>query len=260
MLSPPKLKKSSSTPIASMPERLAAWHELGNPPITFHQVDIADDYDRFAAILGEHRPDVVFLDIQMPKLNGFEMLELIDEPDRPEIVFTTAYNQYAIDAFKVNSVDYLLKPVKKAELAESINKYKSVHAKSSMEIDYHALSQIIKKEDFQKRIVVKYGSTIKAIEIDDIAYFYSDSGNLLFRTFENNTYPLDFSLEKLEPLLNPKKFYRINRQFIIQYKAIKEMYSYSKSRVRIILEPACELETIASTDRSGDFKKWLTGK
>lgn len=203
-------------------------------------------------------PDLIFQDIELADGSSFEIFNQV-KVETP-IIFITAYNQYAIDAFKVNSVDYLLKPVKKAELAESINKYKSVHAKSSMEIDYHALSQIIKKEDFQKRIVVKYGSTIKAIEIDDIAYFYSDSGNLLFRTFENNTYPLDFSLEKLEPLLNPKKFYRINRQFIIQYKAIKEMYSYSKSRVRIILEPACELETIASTDRSGDFKKWLTGK
>lgn len=204
------------------------------------------------------KPDLIFQDIELADGSSFEIFNQV-KVETP-IIFITAYNQYAIDAFKVNSVDYLLKPVKKVELIASIKKYKNLYAKSSMEIDYTALSQLIKKEDYQKRIVVKYGSTIKAIEIENIAYFYSDSGNLFFRTFENNTYPLDFSLDKLEPLLNPKLFYRINRQFIIQYKAIKEMYSYSKSRVRIVLEPNCELETIASTDRSGDFKKWLTGK
>ncbi len=204
------------------------------------------------------KPDLIFQDIELADGSSFEIFNQV-KIETP-IIFITAYNQYAIDAFKVNSVDYLLKPVKKAELTESIKKFKNLYAKSKMEIDYVALSQLIKKEDYQKRIVVKYASTIKAIEIENIAYFYSDSGNLFFRTFENNTYPLDFSLDKLEPLLNPKKFYRINRQFIIQYNAIKEMYGYSKSRVRIILEPKCELETIASTDRSGDFKKWLTGK
>lgn len=204
------------------------------------------------------KPDLIFQDIELADGSSFEIFNHV-QIDTP-IVFITAYNQYAIDAFKFNSVDYLLKPVKKPELIESINKYKNLFAKSNMEVDYVALSQLIKKEDYQKRIVVKYGNTIKAIEIENIAYFYSHSGNLFFRTFENNTYPLDFSLDKLEPLLNPKKFYRINRQFIIQFNAIKEMYSYSKSRVRIVLEPNCEIETIASTARSGDFKKWLTGK
>jgi len=180
----------------------------------------------------------------------------IDSP----IIFITAYNEYAIDAFKVNSVGYLLKPVKKAELKIAIEKYRKLYADSKSDIDYNSLAKLINKEDYQKRIVVRYGNTIKAIEIDDIAYFFTESGNILFRTFENNTYPLDISLDKMEPLLDNEKFYRINRQFIINIKAIKEMYGYSKSRVRIILEPDCEHETIASTDRSGDFKKWLTGK
>ncbi len=203
-------------------------------------------------------PDLIFQDIELADGSSFEIFKQV-KVDAP-IIFITAYNQYAIDAFKVNSVDYLLKPVKKPELIESIKKYKKLFEKPQVDIDYQALSKLIKREDFQKRIVVRYGNTIKAIEVEEVAYFFTDSGNIFFRTFENNTYPLDISLDKMEPLLDPEKFYRINRQFIIQFKAIKEMYGYSKSRVRIIVEPLCEHETIASTDRSGDFKKWLAGK
>jgi len=102
----------------------------------------------------------------------------IDSP----IIFITAYNEYAIDAFKVNSVGYLLKPVKKAELKIAIEKYRKLYADSKSDIDYNSLAKLINKEDYQKRIVVRYGNTIKAIEIDDIAYFFTESGNILFRT------------------------------------------------------------------------------
>jgi len=225
-------------------------------------IEILDTLDSIESCVNWYKsnaaPDLVFQDIELADGSSFEIFNQV-KVETP-VIFVTAYNQYAIDAFKVNSVDYLLKPVKKAELSNSINKFKNLYADSKIDLDYVALANLIKKEDYQKRLIVRYGNTIKAIEIENIAYFYSDTGNLFFRTFDNNTYPLDFSLDKMEPMLNPEKFYRINRQFIIQYKAIKEMYGYSKSRVRIVLEPACELETIASTDRSGDFKKWLTGK
>lgn len=225
-------------------------------------IEILDILDSIESCVNWYKsnaaPDLVFQDIELADGSSFEIFNQV-KVDTP-VIFVTAYNQYAIDAFKVNSVDYLLKPVKKTELTNSIKKFKNLYADSKIDLDYVALANLIKKEDYQKRLIVRYGNTIKAIEIEDIAYFYSDAGNLFFRTFGNNTYPLDFSLDKMEPMLNPDKFYRINRQFIIQYNAIKEMYGYSKSRVRIVLEPACELETIASTDRSGDFKKWLTGK
>jgi len=225
-------------------------------------IEILDILDSIESCVNWYKsnaaPDLVFQDIELADGSSFEIFNQV-KVDTP-VIFVTAYNQYAIDAFKVNSVDYLLKPVKKAELTNSIKKFKNLYANSKIDLDYVALANLINKEDYQKRLIVRYGNTIKAIEIEDIAYFYSDAGNLFFRTFDNNTYPLDFSLDKMEPMLNPEKFYRINRQFIIQFKAIKEMYGYSKSRVRIVLEPACELETIASTDRSGDFKKWLTGK
>lgn len=226
------------------------------------EIEILDMLDSIESCVNWYKnntaPDLVFQDIELADGSSFEIFKQV-KMDTP-VIFITAYNQYAIDAFKVNSIDYLLKPVKKTELINSINKFKNIYADSKIDLDYASLAKLINKEDYQKRIVVRYGNTIKAIEIENIAYFYTDSGNIFFRTFENNTYPFDFSLDKLEPMLNPEKFYRINRQFIIQYKAIKEMYGYSKSRVRIVLEPECEQETIASTDRSGDFKKWLAGK
>ena len=204
-------------------------------------------------------PDLVFQDIHLADGSCFEIYREV-QIDSP-VIFITAYDKYAIDAFKVNSVDYILKPVKKELLTESIRKFKR-HYKTDQkhDIDYAALADMIKPKEYQKRFVVRYGQKIKAIETDDIAYFYTESGNNFFRTFKNNTYPVDSSLDKLEGMLDPSKFYRINRQFIINIGSIKDMFTYSKSRVKIELDPPCEIDTIASTERSGDFKKWLAGE
>ncbi|MCF8368479.1 MAG: LytTR family DNA-binding domain-containing protein [Bacteroidales bacterium] len=203
-------------------------------------------------------PDLIFQDIHLADGSGFEIYQQVNI-DVP-VIFTTAYHQYAIDAFKLNSIDYLLKPIKKDQLKQSIEKFKKQFKKQGPPaINYAILSTLIAKESYQKRFMVRYGQKLKVIETDDIAYFYTLSGNLFFKTFDNNEYPVDFSLDKLENMLDPDKFYRINRQFIIQMKAIKEMYAYSKSRVKIDLDPPCEIESIASTERSGDFKKWLSG-
>jgi len=204
------------------------------------------------------QPDLVFQDIHLADGSCFEIFKQVTV--KAPVIFITAYDQYAIDAFSVNSIDYILKPVKKEKLAESISKFKTVWQNAGTPpIDYTALADMIRKKEYQKRFVVRYGQKIKAVEISDIAYFFTESGNNFFRTFKNNTYPLDFSLDKLEEIVDPSKYYRINRQFIVNIKAIKEMYTYSKSRVKLELEPPCEFDTIASTERSGDFKKWLAG-
>ena len=223
-------------------------------------LDILDSIESSVMWLKSNpHPDLIFQDIHLADGSGFEIYNSVNI--EVPVIFTTAYDQYAIDAFKLNSVDYLLKPIKKEELKNSIKKFKEVFQQDSQnKTNFLALAKLISKEEYQKRFVVRFGNTIKAIETEDIAYFYSESGNIFFKTFGNNSYPLDISLDKLQPLIDPQKFYRINRQFLINFKSIKEMYGYSKSRVRIILEPECEHETIASTDRSGDFKKWLTGK
>lgn len=204
-------------------------------------------------------PDLVFMDIHLADGSSFEIFRQVKV--KAPVIFITAYDRYALQAFKVNSIDYLLKPVKKSELKESLEKFRELHARETPSMpDFGALAQILRREEYQKRFVVRYGQKIKAIETNDIAYFFTESGNTFFRTHENSTYPSDNSLDKLEALLDPKIFYRINRQFIISIHAIKEMYTYSKSRVKIELDPPCEYDTIASTERSGDFKKWLSGR
>jgi DNA-binding LytR/AlgR family response regulator len=227
-------------------------------------IQVLDILDSIASSVKWYRqnphPDLVFQDIHLADGSGFEIFNQV-EVNVP-VIFVTAYDQYALQAFKVNSIDYLLKPVKKMDLIDALEKFKQFRPSGRIEteIDYSALVRLLKTHEQPKRFVVRYGQKIKAIDVEQIAYFYTDSGNSFFKSFDNHLYPLDISLDKLEPMLDLSVFYRINRQFIINYKSIKEMYAYSKSRVRVILDPPSELETIASTDRSSDFKQWLTGK
>ncbi|MCK9280062.1 MAG: LytTR family DNA-binding domain-containing protein [Melioribacteraceae bacterium] len=201
--------------------------------------------------------DLIFCDIQLSDGNSFNIFEQI-EIDTP-IIFTTAYDQYAIKAFKLNSIDYLLKPIKRSELLDSIKKYKSI--KSSSMIDYEEILYAIKNKEaeYKKRFLIQYGSKIKKIEIEQIAFFYAMEKSVFAVTFENNTYPIDYTLDKLEEVIDPKKFFRINRKILLNLEAIKEMIPYSRSRIMIKTNPSppSEIEALVSVERAGDFKKWL---
>lgn len=202
--------------------------------------------------------DLMFLDIQLSDGLSFDIFQKVNI--NCPIIFTTAYDQYAIKAFKLTSIDYLLKPIKKEELADAINKFK-LHYDNSQNVNTKVsqVQEIISKS-LQKRIVVKYGHTIKAIDISDTAYFYTRQ-KVTFMTLKNKEeLPIDENLDELEKILDPKEFFRINRQCIICFDAIENMYTYTKSRVKLVLKPAIEEEIIVSTDRSSDFKKWLLGK
>lgn len=204
-------------------------------------------------------PDLIFMDIQLGDGNSFEIFDKVT-PGCP-VIFTTAYDQFAVQAFKVNSIDYLLKPVKKEELNGAIAKYRQQSKKGSpAPADFDKLITFIKnKTEFQKRLLIRFGDTIKAVEVDDVAYFYTESKVNFLCTFDNKTYPIDQNLDQMEAMINPALFFRINRQFIVHIKAIAKMVSYSKSRVKLILSPPSEIETIVSTERSPNFKTWLTG-
>lgn len=204
-------------------------------------------------------PDLIFQDIHLADGSGFEIYRTL-QLDVP-VIFTTAYDQYALDAFKVNSVDYLLKPVSKEQLTAGLDKFKRLLlSQEKPAVDYEKLVQKLLPDTYQSRFMVRYGQKIKVVEIQEIAYFYTFSGNTFFKTFDGYEYPSEFSLDKLEGMLEPATFFRINRQFIVHLKAIREMYSYSKSRVKIELNPPSDIETISSTDRSGKFKNWLSGR
>ena len=207
--------------------------------------------------LSLNKCDLIFCDIQLSDGISFNIFERI-EIDTP-VIFTTAYDQYAIKAFKLNSIDYLLKPIKSKELADSIKKYKSI--KSSSMIDYEEILNAIKNKEevYKKRFLIQYGSKIKKIETEQIAFFYAMEKSVFASTFEGNTYPIDYTLDKLEEIIDPKKFFRINRKILLHLDAIKEMIPYSRSRIMIktIPSPPNEIEALVSVERAGDFKKWL---
>lgn len=207
--------------------------------------------------LKKNEPDLIFLDIQLEDGLSFEIFDkvTIDVP----VIFTTAYDQYAIKAFKLNSIDYLLKPIRKAELEEALNKYKNI--KNSYLRDFEdVFNSIMNKEiSYKKRFLVQYGQKIKKIETEEIAYFYAMEKNVFMTTYEKSNYPVNYSLDKLTEILDPEKFFRINRKMIISFDAIKNMIPFSRSRIKIELNPPApkEVEALVSVERASSFKEWL---
>ena len=207
------------------------------------------------------QPELIFADIQLADGPSFEIFNKVKVT--APVIFVTAFDSYALQAFKFNGIDYLLKPVKKNDVASSLEKFKSFNqAAVNPEIDYkEVLSSIVsKKTSFQKRLVIRIGQTIRTVEIADVAYFYTEEKIAFVCMQDGKRLPLDFTLDELETILDPSIFFRINRQFIIYIKAIESMFTYSKSRIKIVLKPATETETIVSSERSADFKEWLLGK
>ncbi len=199
-------------------------------------------------------PDLILLDIHLADGSGFELFRQVDV--RAPVVFTTAFDKYAIEAFKVNAVDYLLKPIKPAELEQAIAKSRRSRSANP---DYSRLLSALAPKP-EKRFLVKVGKQIKVLETGDIAYFFTAHKITYAVTRSGKRVPLDESLESIEATVDEKAFFRINRQFIVGFEAIKNMYAYSKSRVKIELHPPCELDAIVSTERSPHFKKWLVGE
>lgn len=206
-------------------------------------------------------PDLVLSDIHLADGLSFQIFREADV--KCPVIFTTAYDQYALEAFKVNSVDYLLKPLKKEDLASAIKKYKILKSASvPVPIDFTRLMSAYqnKKTTYKERFVIRFGEHIKTVETKDIAYFYTESRVNFLCTHDGKRFVIDNNLDALEGTLDPREFFRINRQFIIKIQAIQEMLTYSKSRVLVKLNPPTKLETIVSTERSADFKIWLGGE
>ena len=204
-------------------------------------------------------PHLIFLDVHLADGQSFEIFKHIHI--KSPVIFTTAYDQYALEAFKVNSIDYLLKPIKKEELKRAIDKFSNLKGPGDSNINFDKLLAALqaKPAAFKERFVVRYGEHIKTIETSNVAYFYTENKANFLVTKENKRFAIDYNLDQLEELLDPKKYFRINRQFIIGFHAITEMFTYSKSRVLIKLNPPSKLETIVSSERSAFFKSWLDG-
>lgn len=201
-------------------------------------------------------PDVVFMDIHLADGSAFDLLKLV-KINAP-IIFTTAYDQYAMDAFKASSVGYLLKPVKKEELKAALEKMDDL--KNMFGKAQEKLLQAMAQPEFKKRFVIRFGEHIKTLAVEDIAYCYSENKATFAKTFEGRTFPMDHNLDALEHMLDPQYFFRINRQYLINLRSIEEMKTYSKARVIVTLKPAVKEQPIVSSERSADFKQWLAGE
>jgi len=218
-----------------------------------------DSIKKAVSWLMGHQVDLIFLDIQLSDGISFSIFEQL-QINTP-VIFTTAYDQYAIKAFQLNSLAYLLKPIRRQELEQSLTKYRTLQSSQAIDFDV-LLGQIQGKEpDYKKRFVIQIGERIKKIETADIAYFFVRDKAVYLRTYQGDTYPIDYSLDKLENILNPEAYFRINRKYIIHLNAIKSMTAYSRSRVMIELMPKADnnVDTVVSIERSTAFKKWLDG-
>lgn len=207
--------------------------------------------------LMQHAADLIFLDIQLSDGLSFSIFEQVSV--NTPVIFTTAYDQYAIKAFELNSISYLLKPIRKSDLAEALKKFSSLKSAFSIDFDEIIARLQNREPEFKKRFLIQIGDKIKKVEVPDIAYIFVLEKGVYLRTFQGSTFPVEYTLEKLETLLTPEIFFRINRKYMININAISTMVAYSRSRVKIELTPKADdpFETIVSIDRSAEFKKWL---
>jgi two-component system response regulator LytT len=207
-------------------------------------------------LLNNKHPDLILSDIQLLDGLSFEIFQQV-KVEVP-VIFTTAYDQYAIRAFEVNSIDYLLKPVEKEKLQGSLQKLNSRKGNSPA-IAYEEVLKLIRpnQTEYKSRFMVKIGQRILAIPVEKIAYFYSESKLTYIVTEENKRYPFDIPLDEIDVQLNPKTFFKINRQYIISFSSIAEIHPYFKGRIKLKLSPDQSDEIIVSSERSPEFKKWL---
>jgi two-component system response regulator LytT len=204
-------------------------------------------------------PDLIFLDIQLSDGLSFEIFESVDI--QSAVIFTTAYDEYALQAFKLNSIDYLLKPIDEDDLKKSVSKFKERLPKNqSVTLDFNDIKNLLVnpiEREYKKRFSIKVGQHLKLINVDDIECVYSENKGTYVYTAEGRNYLLDTTLEQLEDELEPHTFFRINRKFFVNINAIKDMVSYTNSRLQIKLNTYSEQDVIVARERVKDFKEWL---
>jgi len=205
-------------------------------------------------------PDLIFLDIHLEDGISFTIFEEVQV--NVPIIFTTAFDEYAIKAFKLKSIDYLLKPIVQEDLSKAIDKFKNWQGENKQVVDLAELYKILqpKTQQFRERYSVSVGEKIKTIEVKDIAYFFSTAGITFVVMNDKHQYSLDLSLDNLLNELDSKQFYRINRQYLISLGSIGNVHVFPKSRLKIELKPPTQEEIFVSIDKVADFKKWLDGE
>lgn len=208
--------------------------------------------------------ELVFMDIHLEDDLGFRIFEQAQLTT--PVIFTTAYDEYMIQAFKVNSIDYLLKPINYDELVAAIEKFKSLKKQfgqanpTQPSYDLETLLNLIgkpKPADYKERFMITVGTKIRSIDTADVAYFYLEEKIVFLVTKDGLNLPVDYSLDKLTQLLNPRQFFRISRQFLISLPAIQTIHTFSAGKLKLDLTPKTRQEVFVSGDRMTEFKEWL---
>ena len=207
------------------------------------------------------RPDLILMDIELSDGQSFEIFNQVEV--KSPVIFTTSYDEYALKAFKVNSVDYLLKPIQKEDLAAALEKYKKMFASSTasspinMEELVKELQQKLQPKEFRKRFLVKNVQKLVSIETGEIAYFYSDGRLNFFKTLDNKKYVVDYTMDELEEMLDPEKYFRISRSFYVSINSVEQIHDYFGNRLILTLQPPVDKEALVSREKVTEFKKWM---
>lgn len=216
-------------------------------------LDIMDSVEASVRYLSTQTPDLIFMDIHLADGLSFSIFDQL-QPACP-VIFTTAYDQYAIKAFQVNGFDYLLKPIMPSELIRALEK---LDKQEQVNPDLKSLiQQFVKpKKEYKSRFLVRIADKLISIPIESIAYFYSDEKHT-WLVQGKELYPIDFTLDHLEETLDPSVFFRLNRKVLASYSAISKIYNHLNGKLKIELSPTFESELFVSRERAREFKEWL---
>lgn len=201
-------------------------------------------------------PDLVFQDILLNDGNCFEIFEKV-KVDVP-VIFTTAFNEYALQSFKVNSIDYIVKPYDFEDIKSALDKYKGMREVFLLP-EKELLKDIIstQKPEIKKRFLVKIGDRYRSIKSEHIAWFVFDEGVVFAFTFENSRFPVSHSIDQLSGLLNPDNFFRVNRKYLLNFESINNIHTWFNSRLKLEILPKPDEDIIVSRERVKEFKMWL---
>ncbi len=242
-------------------EDLAAWGLISKLQRLDPAIQIVATLDTVKAAVDWFRrnpaPDLAFFDIQLADGLSFEIFDQV-QVSCP-IIFTTAYDAYALRAFRVNSVDYLLKPVAQEDLARALSKLRQLRGTSHFDPGaIQQMLQTLKPKPYKNRFMVKVGDHLTAIPAEDIDYFFGENKIVWLRHQNGRKYPVDYTLEQLEDLLDPERFFRLNRQYITSLGVIRDVVSYSNSRLKVTLkDPMNDEPVLVSREKVEEFKAWL---
>jgi len=207
-------------------------------------------------------PDLILMDIELADGQSFAIFERTEV--KCPVIFTTSYDEFAIQAFKVNSVAYLLKPVENEDLELALKKYKQLKEFYSTKAPGFSIQHLVEElqsrlqtKTHRKRFLVKYGSKLTSIEVNDISYMYAEDRVVLFRTRDNKKFILDYTLDELQQMLNPDDFFRVNRTYLISIKAVEKIDDYFGQRLALQLHPKADEEVIVSREKVTAFKTWM---